>query len=247
MNRKEKQKSDTNNSMGNKLNTKKSGYAGEGAKVSKFGKSMFKSEFSLILLGAGLVTLIVFFIIFSPSVNQKSDKSKNNLQLQSLEKRITDIETILQKEKLKETDIGSSGTSSPSVVNHSIEIYKSRVERVETALSVKFDTLTKRLDIITQKLAVLSKKINNITARTTIRKTIAKSNTRKIKSITHKAKRPKVKKKSQKKNSIFHTVKKGDTLYGISRKYSTTVSRLRLLNKLSKKSEIYPGEVILVK
>ncbi len=245
MNKKKKQVSNTNDAMGSKQNTKKSGYAGE--KDGKSGKAMFKSEFSLILLGAGLVTLIVFFIFFNPSVNQKSNESKNNLQLQDLEKRITKIETTLRKKKSKSSDIDSSGTSAPSAASPSIELYKSRVERVEAALSVKFDTLSKRLDTITHKLAVLSKKINNKTIQSTIRKTIAKSKTKKIKSIIHKPIKTKVLKKTQKKSSIFHTVKKGETLYGISRKYSTTVSKLRLLNKLNKKSEIYPGEMILVK
>ncbi len=245
MNKKKKQVSNTNDAMGSKQNTKKSGYAGE--KSGKSGKTMFKSEFSLILLGAGLVTLIVFFIFFSPSFNQKSNGSGNDVQLQALEKRITDIETTLRKEKSKLTGIDSSGNSAPSATNPSIESYKLRVERVEAALSVKFDTLTKRLDTITSKLAALSKKINNKAIRPKVRKTIAKSTTRKIKSITHKPIRTKVMKKTQKKSSIFHTVRKGETLYGISRKYKTTVSSLRLLNKLKKTSEIYPGEVILVK
>ncbi len=245
MNKKKKQVSNTDDAIGNKQNTKKTGYAGE--KGGKSGRTMFKSEFSLILLGAGLVTLIVFFIFFSPSVTQKSNESKNNLQLQALEKRITDIETTLRREKSKSTGIDSSGISASSALNPSIELYKSRVERVEAALSVKFDTLTKRLDNITRKLAALSKKNNNRTIRSSTKKTISKSRIKKIQSVTHKPVRPKVHKKIQKKSSIFHTVKKGETLYGISRKYSTTVSRLRLLNKLKKKSEIYPGEVILVK
>ncbi len=245
MNKKKKQASHTNDSIEDKQNTKKSGYTGE--KNRKAGRTMFKNEFSLILLGAGLVTLIVFFIFFSPSINKKSNESKKNLQLQSLEKRITDIETIIQKEKLEGTGIRSSENSAPLAANHSIELYKSRVERVEAALSVKFDTLTKRLDTITQRLAALSKKINNRQVRSTTGRTVTKSKIKKITSVTHKAKRPKAHKKIQKKSSIFHTVKKGETLYGISKKYGTTVSRLRLMNKLNKKSEIYPGEVILVK
>ena len=121
--------------------------------------------------------------------------------------------------------------------------YQARVDRIEAALSVKFNTLTKRLDIITKKLAVLSKQINKRTNRSRIKKTVAKSNAKQIKSITHKPQKT----RTQKKQSIFHTVKKGETLYSISKKYKTTVNRLKNLNKLTKRSNIFPGEIILIK
>ena len=102
--------------------------------------------------------------------------------------------------------------------------------------------------VITKRLAVLSKQINKKTHRPKIKKTVAKSNAKQIKSITHKPHKTMAQKtRAQKKQSIFHTVKKGETLYSISKRYKTTVNRLRNLNKLKKRSDIFPGEIILIK
>jgi LysM repeat protein len=44
----------------------------------------------------------------------------------------------------------------------------------------------------------------------------------------------------------YHTVTRGETLYGISKKYDISLTQLRRLNKLSKTEEIYPGQKLLV-
>ncbi|MFC1825640.1 LysM peptidoglycan-binding domain-containing protein [Thermodesulfobacteriota bacterium] len=44
----------------------------------------------------------------------------------------------------------------------------------------------------------------------------------------------------------FHTVSRGETLYGISKKYDISLTQLRRLNKLSTTQEIYPGQKLLV-
>lgn len=44
-----------------------------------------------------------------------------------------------------------------------------------------------------------------------------------------------------------HVVKKGDTLYSISRTYGLTVDRLRTINKLDKNSVIFVGQKLTVK
>jgi len=50
------------------------------------------------------------------------------------------------------------------------------------------------------------------------------------------------KKQSQKRASKFHKVRRGDSLYSISKKYpGLTIKKLRAYNRLSKKSVIYPG------
>jgi LysM repeat protein len=50
---------------------------------------------------------------------------------------------------------------------------------------------------------------------------------------------PKVKKR-------YHTVRKGESLYGIAKKYGLPVDTLRRLNNLNKKSVIRPGQKLLV-
>ena len=44
----------------------------------------------------------------------------------------------------------------------------------------------------------------------------------------------------------MHTVKKGDTLYQISRRYQLSVDQLREYNKLGTKAAIYPGQQLYV-
>ena len=53
--------------------------------------------------------------------------------------------------------------------------------------------------------------------------------------------------KKEKKESIFHTVQKGETLFSISKKYNTSVEALKKLNNLPANAAIFPGNNILVK
>ncbi len=44
----------------------------------------------------------------------------------------------------------------------------------------------------------------------------------------------------------YYTIEKGDTLYGIGRKYNINPDLLALLNGLNKEDYIYPGQEILI-
>ena len=44
----------------------------------------------------------------------------------------------------------------------------------------------------------------------------------------------------------IHTVKKGDTLYRISRRYNLSIEQLRQYNQLDQKASIYPGQELKV-
>lgn len=48
-------------------------------------------------------------------------------------------------------------------------------------------------------------------------------------------------------NPMYHVVQKGETLFGISRKYNLSVQELLSINKLSEKSTIYAGQRLRVK
>lgn len=228
-----KAKPETGNSGKIKPNTKKPNHKGKKTESSM----LKKSELSLILLGASLLTLIVFFIFFKPSVNKSSDHPENTANIQALEKRIAGIEEFIHTNKahiLSDSSITSG--HSPSM-----DSYQIRVARVEAALSVKFDALTKKLDTMNKKIINLSKQINH---KAKANKTASKKTIKKIKAIKH---IPREKSRTKKQRSIFHTVKKGDTLYSISKKYNIKLGRLRELNKLSKKSIIHPGDTMLIK
>jgi LysM repeat protein len=47
-------------------------------------------------------------------------------------------------------------------------------------------------------------------------------------------------------NKRYHTVSAGETLYSISRRYGLPVKKIQLLNKLSDRFVIYPGQKLLV-
>lgn len=60
--------------------------------------------------------------------------------------------------------------------------------------------------------------------------------------------KPTVKKETPKKSTgVSYTVKKGDTLSGIARKYHTTVSHLGTINKIKDFNKIYVGQVLKIK
>ena len=47
-------------------------------------------------------------------------------------------------------------------------------------------------------------------------------------------------------NKRYHTVKSGETLYSISRRYALTVEKIQMLNKLEDRILIYPGQNLLL-
>lgn len=60
--------------------------------------------------------------------------------------------------------------------------------------------------------------------------------------------KPTAKKETPKKStSVKYTVKKGDTLSGIARKYKTTVSHLGNINHIKDFNKIYAGQVLKIK
>ena len=60
--------------------------------------------------------------------------------------------------------------------------------------------------------------------------------------------KPTTKKETAKKSAgTTYTVKKGDTLSGIAKKYKTTVSHLGTINKIKNYNKIYVGQVLKIK
>ena len=182
-----------------------------------------KNEFALILFGALLLTILIFFFFFRSSdpKSEVVEQNVSNTAFSDFEIRIQNIEKALQIEqglKLEGVNIKESVTQ----VNH----IKDRLGRLETAFSVKFDSLIDRMGKIEKSISQLENK------------TVKKEPEPKAAVPVKKA----VKKKSQ-----FHMVKKKETLYSISKKYNISIDELRKLNKLSKGATIYPGDNLLVR
>lgn len=210
--------------------------------------SMFKkNEFALILFGALLLTLIIFFLFFrSPDedagINHNDGSSKiagaaipqnpgsQSSSFNDIEKRIEKLESLLldQTGRLKSGALKAGEDSDP---------IKARVSRLETAFEVKFDTLTEKMTKIEKRLQAL-KQVPS--------KPVPEPAAVKIKTPAVLKPKPKAAPAPEKK-SLFHTVKKGETLYSIGKKYNISISNLRKLNKLSEKEKIYPGTNLMVR
>ncbi len=208
-----------------KDNTNKKKNSVSHGSVKKFNPSLLKkNEFALILLGALLLTIIIFFFFFrsSDSKTQVIKPNTSNISFVELEKRIINLEKELQTDK--DSVIEENKNNIPSS-----RLLKDRIARLETAFTVKFDSLIERMEINEKNISLLKNKPV----------------------IKHREKpKPKVSipiKKAVKKKSMFHTVKKKETLYSIGKRYNISVKKLRTLNQLSKTAKIYPGDNLLVR
>ena len=100
------------------------------------------------------------------------------------------------------------------------EQFKDRFDRLEASMTLRMDHVAKGLNDLEKKIAqVRPKKPQVLKPAKVAPKTATKR---------------------------FYTVRPGDTLYRISRTHGLTVKKLRILNKLSDKAIIQPGQALLV-
>ncbi len=195
-----------------------------------------KNELFLIVCGACAITVIIFFIFFRPTGAQRGGKDGTDVSqsnVNSLKKQISQMEgedAAGSGQMAAESFEDSTAAGSASAKDDSVaESYAKRVERVEEALSVKFEALVKRIDRLERSIDALSEKVAAVAAQ---------RDSRPVKKQAVKI---------NKKKPILHTVKKGETLYSISRDYDTTVTKLRELNNLEAGADIYPGDNLVVR
>ena len=206
-----------------------------------------KGDFSMIFIGAGIITVIVFLMLFWSGRDKGVDLAApkaNNVEIKALEDRIKDLEALVGTLEKNSADTALSTSSSPS-----IDSYKARVERVEAALSMKFDLVAARLSVLEKKIDGFERS-SRVTAKAApapkaaaappAKKAVEKAETKKPEPDKPTSKEPST-------DAATHTVKKGETLYAISRQYNITVAKLRELNKLTDKTDIFPGQILVVK
>ena len=75
---------------------------------------------------------------------------------------------------------------------------------------------------------------------------LKKLRTRLVKTEAKQAKAPVVKRQTSKQSAKTHVVKKGETLYSISKKYGLSLNQLMTFNKLSKQAVINPGQKLKI-
>ena len=192
-----------------------------------------KNEFALILMGALLVTLIIFFFFF-----RTSDPDPQSVPANQSASSTLDLESRMEKLEQAfqgiETSI-SPGNGGMPKENAGINPLEERVARLETAFSVKMDSMIERIGKIEKQITQLAAK-PEVILDTTASKPGSAVPTPEKKVV-----------KKEKKESIFHTVQKGETLFSISKKYNTNVETLRKLNNLSNDAAIFPGNNILIR
>lgn len=203
-----------------------------------------KNEFALILFGALLLTLIIFFVFFQKPDKDNAQNNTPTTQGQPLKtenlttENLTDAASVPSasfndlERRIKKLEQALIDAQVETVTNNNDPI-RERVNRLETAFDVKFTTLIERMDS-------LEKKIANI-------KVPAKpvASTKKVSPKSTSTSKPPAKTTS--KAPMFHTVKKGETLYSIGRKYKISVAALQKLNGLKADSKIYPGMNLLIR
>ncbi|MCA1787370.1 MAG: LysM peptidoglycan-binding domain-containing protein [Desulfotignum sp.] len=198
------------------------------------GSSLLKKhEFTLIIAGALAVTLVVFFLFFSSSDSdtQTVSSSSQNAATGALEDRLASMEAALESMQAKLTTNG--GDTTLTSMDATLVKLQQQVSRLEAAAQIKFDSLTERMGNLEQKLSTVSKMA------------ASPAPVKSAETTPSVKKAPNV--QDKKTAEVFHTVKKGETLWRIAQKYNTTVAALRKLNNLDADDDIYPGTNILVR
>lgn len=191
-----------------------------------------KNEFALILMGALLVTLIIFFFFF-----RTSDSDSPSVPAGQAASSTPDLESRMEKleQALQGIETSASSGDGGAKENVGINPLEERVARLETAFSLKMDSMV-------EKMGKIEKHIAQLTTKPEAAPDVPEAKPGPAVAASEK----KIVKK-EKKESLFHTVQKGETLFSISRKYHTNVEALRKLNNLPGDAAIFPGNNILVR
>jgi LysM repeat protein len=182
---------------------------------------LVRSNVPLMIILAGVVVLILLTLFFSHgrrATPSGPDLSGLEARMSQLDSRVSRLEGFMEKAGKAETQ-----------GDRQYEQLKDRLDNLEASLSQQMDKqLNRKVD------EVLAQKARTVAPRT----------------ASQAAARKKASSKTSRKPAAtaarYHTVRKGDTLYSISRKHGLTVARLRVLNHLHAGTPILPGQRLLL-
>lgn len=188
-------------------------------------KSLRKDKMPLVLAGAGLAALIIFFLVLFPKDQNSTEGegfSATDMRFNLLEERIIRLEERIEKSTGPEPQADAGGT----------ENLVTRLDNLETSVSARMDEMAKQMDRLQKEIARSGQKPAPRAPRPS----------------------PPVKKKNTERKpspaksvpSKYHQVREGETLYYISNRYGLTVERLRQLNGLAPGAPIHPGDRLIV-
>jgi len=180
-----------------------------------------RSTMPVILLAVGVLIMAgVIWGLFSGPEGGSDGK-----RMKALEDRLSSIE-----ERLQQNDGLTGGGSRLDVQVKKLEQLKGRFDRMEAALALRMDHISKKVEGF----------------KTT---KPAKAVPAPKKPVTQTAVKPAPQpapKTVRKLPAIYHTVKKGETLYAVSRKYDLNVKQLRQMNNISG-SALKVGQKLMVR
>lgn len=193
--------------------------------------ALFKmNDTTLIIAGALIVTLVVFFVFLFGSSGSKTDtvaSPPDDTRLQAVETRLADLEESLAA-------LESRLTSTPGTnVNTQLAEMRKQISTLESGILVRMESLARRMGRLEETPAAAEPPVQDSPRIVTVNPDIQE--------------KPSAPAQTAETAQRFHTVEKGETLWRISQKYDTTVDRLRQLNNLSPDADIYPGTKVRVR
>lgn len=181
-------------------------------------KILGRTETPFVILGIGLLLVIVIFFAIYPR-----GESQNALpDSGAISERLQQIE-----EKIAGMETTLQGAIA---LQQDMEPVKKAVLRLDTtdaSISTRLDGMDKILTSLEKEMLEIKKKTS---ADTKTQAAPTQAKTEKTTSQT-----------------VYYEVQKGDTLYGISRRYGVGVDTIRKLNGLSDQDAIQPGQKLKVK
>jgi LysM repeat protein len=164
----------------------------------------------------GFLILIVLSVVLIARTYSLAEK----VQLLAMESRLEQMENRLGSVE------GEGGLSQNAGSGNQLILLTERLDQLEANLTARINSMANQLNTAALKPAPQT---------TTKAETPSKAKTGKTVGEVKKETPPKT-----------HIVKKGDTLYRISRRYNLSVEQLRQYNQLGKKASIYPGQELKV-
>ena len=194
----------------------KEGYSSwNNRKMNRLSFNLFKNPF--ILTGMVVLILAVLSVIFISNFL----KTEVGKQIATIEARLKHMEERLDGTEDIDKRVALLGKESKT-----IEIFKNRLDGLESSSFMRMDHLSEKLDKIEKKLGILQKK----TAGLKPGKAAAAKTGKSTKTVSKKQ---------------YYEVHAGDTLYSISRRHGLTVDELLNLNNLGPGTVIHPGQKLL--
>ncbi len=178
----------------------------------------------VLIAAAGLLVAVIIVLMFlsgSPSSGDKEQVKSHEARLRSIEEKLAKLEwldTGLARLDRKEKEIAA---------------LSERIAQLESALNLKVDQLSKQIS-----KPQAAKPPESAPSK-------AENAPSKTEPPAPKAAAAPAKTAKDAKTKV-HVVQKGETLYGISRKYNMSVDELLKLNKISSKDPIKPGQQLVV-